>query len=91
MGATVLESGLLVATVLDSGLLVATVLESGLLVATVRDSGLLVKLRKFEQGQTIKLRPSILGSLLLEDINKIQQEIDMVIKNIYVLKGMYNV
>ena len=46
---------------------------------------------KFEQGQIGRLKPSILESLLLENINKVQQEIDMVIKNIYVLKGMYNV
>ena len=67
---------------LDSGLLGATVLDSGLLGATVLESGL----RKFEQGQMVKLRPSILESLLSEDINKVQ-EIDMIIKNIYVLKG----
>ena len=64
---------------LDSGLLGATVLDSGLLGATVLESGL----RKFEQGQMVKLRPSILESLLLEDINKVQQEIDMVIQRIF--------
>ena len=37
---------------------------------------------KFEQGQMDKLRPSILESLLLEDINKVQ-EIDMVIQIIF--------
>ena len=34
---------------------------------------------KFEQGQMDKLRPSILESLLLEDINK-YKEIDIVIQ-----------
>ena len=34
-----------------------------------------------------KLRPSILESLLLEDINKVQ-EIDIVINYIYVLKDI---
>ena len=74
--ATVLDNGLLGATVLDSGLLGATVLDNGLLGATVLDSGLLMKLQKswkFEQGQTIKLRPSILETLLLEDINRIER------------------
>ena len=42
---------------------------------------------KFEQGQMDKLRPSILESLLLEDINKVQ-EIDIVINYIYVLKDI---
>ena len=63
MGATVLSSGLLGATVLSSGLLGATVLDSGLL-----------KYVRFEQGQTMKLRPSILETLLLEDINRIENK-----------------
>ena len=37
---------------------------------------------KFEQGQMVRLKPSILESLLLEDINKVQ-EIDMVIQIIF--------
>ena len=39
---------------------------------------------KFEQGQMVKLRPSILKSLLSEDINKVQ-EIDIVIQIIYLM------
>ena len=61
------------ATVLSSGPLGATVLSSGLLGATVLDSGLL-KYVRFEQGQTMELRPIMLESLLLEDINRIENK-----------------